>query len=91
VEKKNFRHLGGFTTIDAGIALKTSEHLRLRVYVNNVTNQQGITTVGPSWPTRLHLRNSAMRLLLEVRGPSQGKRSRRPRIRIGLLHVEDPG
>src|SRR5262249_53287405 len=40
----NFRHLGGFTTINASVGLQASKALRVRLYCNNVTNQLGITT-----------------------------------------------
>lgn len=40
----NFRHLGGFTTLNAGVSFQATKELRLRLYCNNVTNQLGITT-----------------------------------------------
>jgi len=40
----NFRHLGGFTTLNAGVGFQTSKSLKFRVYCNNLTNQFGITT-----------------------------------------------
>ncbi len=40
----NFRHLGGFTTLNAGVGLQATKQLKLRLYCNNVTNQLGITT-----------------------------------------------
>jgi len=40
----NFRHLGGFTTLNAGVGFQASKELKFRVYCNNLTNQYGITT-----------------------------------------------
>jgi iron complex outermembrane recepter protein len=40
----NFRHLGGFTTLNAGVGFQASKELRVRLYCNNLTNQLGITT-----------------------------------------------
>jgi iron complex outermembrane receptor protein len=40
----NFRHLGGFTTLNAGVGLQPTKQLKVRLYCNNVTNQLGITT-----------------------------------------------
>lgn len=40
----NFRHLGGFTTLNAGVGIQMTKELRLRLYCNNLTNQMGITT-----------------------------------------------
>ncbi len=40
----NFRHLGGFTTLNAGVGFQASKELKFRLYCNNLTNQFGITT-----------------------------------------------
>jgi iron complex outermembrane receptor protein len=40
----NFRHLGGFTTVNAGVAFQATKEFKVRLYCNNVTNQAGITT-----------------------------------------------
>jgi outer membrane receptor protein involved in Fe transport len=40
----NFRHLGGFTTLNANVGFQATQQLRVRLYCNNVTNQLGITT-----------------------------------------------
>jgi iron complex outermembrane receptor protein len=40
----NFRHLGGFTTLNANVGVQATKQLRVRLYCNNVTNQLGITT-----------------------------------------------
>jgi len=40
----NFRHLGGFTTLNAGVGFQATKELRVRLYCNNITNQFGITT-----------------------------------------------
>ena len=40
----NYRHLGGFTTLNAGVGFQASQELKLRLYCNNLTNQFGITT-----------------------------------------------
>jgi outer membrane receptor protein involved in Fe transport len=40
----NFRHLGGFTTVNAGVGFQATKQLKVRLYCNNVTNQLGITT-----------------------------------------------
>jgi outer membrane receptor protein involved in Fe transport len=40
----NFRHLGGFTTLNASVALQATKELRVRLYCNNLTNQLGVTT-----------------------------------------------
>lgn len=40
----NFRHLGGFTTLNAGVGFQASKELKVRLYCNNLTNQFGITT-----------------------------------------------
>jgi outer membrane receptor protein involved in Fe transport len=40
----NFQHLGGFTTLNAGVGFQASKELKLRLYCNNLTNQSGITT-----------------------------------------------
>jgi iron complex outermembrane receptor protein len=40
----NFRHLGGFTTLNAGVGFQATKALRVRLYCNNLTNQFGITT-----------------------------------------------
>ncbi len=40
----NFRHLGGFTTLNAGVGLQASKQVNVRLYCNNLTNQFGITT-----------------------------------------------
>jgi iron complex outermembrane receptor protein len=39
----NFRRLGGFTTLNAGVGFQASKQVKLRLYCNNVTNQAGIT------------------------------------------------
>jgi outer membrane receptor protein involved in Fe transport len=40
----NFRHLGGFTTVNAGVGFQATKQFKVRLYCNNVTNQLGITT-----------------------------------------------
>ncbi|HWM65398.1 MAG TPA: TonB-dependent receptor [Steroidobacteraceae bacterium] len=40
----NFRHLGGFTTLNAGVGFQATKALKVRLYCNNLTNQFGITT-----------------------------------------------
>jgi iron complex outermembrane receptor protein len=40
----NFRHLGGFTTVNASVGFQATRQLKVRLYCNNVTNQLGITT-----------------------------------------------
>jgi outer membrane receptor protein involved in Fe transport len=40
----NFRHLGGFTTLNAGVGIQATKALKVRLYCNNLTNQFGITT-----------------------------------------------
>jgi iron complex outermembrane receptor protein len=40
----NFRHLGGFTTMNASVGFQASKQVKVRVYCNNLTNQFGITT-----------------------------------------------
>jgi outer membrane receptor protein involved in Fe transport len=40
----NFRHLGGFTTLNAGVGFQATREFKVRLYCNNVTNQAGITT-----------------------------------------------
>jgi iron complex outermembrane recepter protein len=40
----NFRHLGGFTTLNAGVGFQASKEWKVRLYCNNLTNQFGITT-----------------------------------------------
>jgi iron complex outermembrane recepter protein len=40
----NFRHLGGFTTFNAGVGFQATKEFKVRLYCNNVTNQAGITT-----------------------------------------------
>jgi iron complex outermembrane recepter protein len=40
----NFRHLGGFTTLNAGVGYPATRELKVRFYCNNITNQFGITT-----------------------------------------------
>jgi len=40
----NFRELGGFTTLDGAVALRTAERLQLRLYGNHSKNQKRIPT-----------------------------------------------
>jgi iron complex outermembrane receptor protein len=40
----NFRHLGGFTTVNANVGFQATDQLKVRLYCNNLTNQLGITT-----------------------------------------------
>jgi iron complex outermembrane receptor protein len=40
----NFRHLGGFTTLNASVGMQATRQLKVRLYCNNITNQLGITT-----------------------------------------------
>jgi outer membrane receptor protein involved in Fe transport len=40
----NFRHLGGFTTLNAGVGFQATKAVKIRLYCNNLTNQFGITT-----------------------------------------------
>lgn len=40
----NFRQLGGFTTVNAGVGFQATKELRLRLYCNNLTGQRGVTT-----------------------------------------------
>ena len=40
----NYRHLGGFTTLNAGVGFAATKELKVRFYCNNLTNQLGITT-----------------------------------------------
>ena len=40
----NFRHLGGFTTVNAGVGFQATRELKVRLYCNNITNQLGVTT-----------------------------------------------
>ena len=40
----NYHQFGGFTTVNAGIAFQANESVRVNLYCNNLTNQQGITT-----------------------------------------------
>ena len=42
-----YRELGGFTTIGASAALHFASAWRMRLYVNNLTNTQGISAGGP--------------------------------------------
>jgi iron complex outermembrane recepter protein len=44
VYQTNFRHLGGFTTMNAGIGYQATQEVKLRLYCNNLSNQAGITT-----------------------------------------------
>jgi iron complex outermembrane receptor protein len=46
--RTNYREFGGFTLLDAAVTLAVNEHLRLRLYVDNLTNNQAIT----SWTAR---------------------------------------
>jgi outer membrane receptor protein involved in Fe transport len=39
----NFRHLGGFTTLNASVGMQATKQLKVRLYCNNITNQLGIT------------------------------------------------
>jgi outer membrane receptor protein involved in Fe transport len=40
----NFRHLGGFTTVNASVGYQATKALKVRLYCNNLTNQLGIST-----------------------------------------------
>ncbi len=42
-----YQQLGGFTTMGGSAALAFGAHLRTRLYVNNATNEQGISVAGP--------------------------------------------
>jgi outer membrane receptor protein involved in Fe transport len=42
-----FQQLGGFTTVGGSASLSFGAHLRTRLYVNNATNEQGISVAGP--------------------------------------------
>jgi outer membrane receptor protein involved in Fe transport len=44
IYQTNFRHLGGFTTLNAGIGLQATKQVKLRLYCNNISNQAGVTT-----------------------------------------------
>ncbi len=44
IYQTNFRHLGGFTTLNAGVGFQATKALKVRLYCNNLTNQFGITT-----------------------------------------------
>jgi iron complex outermembrane recepter protein len=40
----NFRQLGGFTTMNAGVGFQATKEVKLRLYCNNLSNQAGVTT-----------------------------------------------
>jgi outer membrane receptor protein involved in Fe transport len=42
-----YQELGGFTTVGASAALHIGSAWRTRLYVNNLTNTQGISAAGP--------------------------------------------
>ena len=42
-----FQQLGGFTTVGGSASLLWGAHLRTRLYVNNATNEPGISVAGP--------------------------------------------
>jgi outer membrane receptor protein involved in Fe transport len=44
IYQTNFRQLGGFTTMNAGVGFQATKEVKLRVYCNNISNQAGVTT-----------------------------------------------
>jgi iron complex outermembrane recepter protein len=44
IYRTNYRQLGGFTTMNAGMGFQATKEVKLRVYCNNISNQAGITT-----------------------------------------------
>ncbi len=42
-----FQQLGGYTTVNGSTALSIGAHIRTSLYVNNLTNQMGVSAAGP--------------------------------------------